>query len=454
MNSMGRGGTEPVGTRGEAAFAVAVVIALSAVFFETDSYRYGLGLAALVALTIYLRSSPRVNIGWAGSLSIAWGVYVLARIGNAIFFDPATSTEGNEGIYAFPLVFPTIGYVIFFARGRFADLAIVFMVASLGLMLVSTDLGTMAAGVRHSPLFHENPIHGSVSAGLVFMASLGWVEHFWATRKDATGSRVAVALGVAVLVLSTINIVAGNSKGVWAAVVVALLFHAVLVARRVPDGRSSIVIAGTVALAVMIAVLFEGRIQAVISAPVSSIWLVLKTALASNDPFEAISLLLKDGDLAKTVDIRLALIMNSLEIWRDHFWFGAGAHWQDYWAHARFDTNGFTIKHNGFLEIAVRYGAFGLIVVTAIMAACAWNVRRARDLGLLSPAIYRAYLTLMVFFLITNLSNSNNNFPFGESFIVMWCGFGFTCQYILQAVGAERRAADRSPQDGAITSSA
>ena len=51
---------------------------------------------------------------------------------------------------------------------------------------------------------------------------------------------------------------------------------------------------------------------------------------------------------------------------------------------------------------------------------------------LVAPAVWPCYISTLVFFALTVLSNSNNRLAIGEAFMWLAAAFGFYCFYLRQ----------------------
>ncbi|MDE0924745.1 MAG: O-antigen ligase family protein, partial [Aurantimonas coralicida] len=145
---------------------------VSAVWVESDLYRYCAPFLLLQALVTFVRTDERPAIGIMGWLCIAWVVYILLRNAAVFVLTPDMAGGSAEGIYLFPLVYPTLGYAFFLNWRRMPATAWAFLVISLIALLASLEPQTMLSGDRAPLLFHGNPIHASVGAGLIALAAI------------------------------------------------------------------------------------------------------------------------------------------------------------------------------------------------------------------------------------------------------------------------------------------
>ena len=126
----------------------------------------------------------------------------------------------------------------------------------------------------------------------------------------------------------------------------------------------------------------------------------------------------------------------------------AGVAWEALWETTSSAGVGYHLMHNGYLEVAVRYGLVGLGFYAVLMV---WSLRQAfacRARGLIPSSALVLYVTATAFFALTMLTNSNNRLAIGESFMLVAAGFGFCCFYRLQQAAREANSAGRAARAG------
>jgi O-antigen ligase len=126
------------------------------------------------------------------------------------------------------------------------------------------------------------------------------------------------------------------------------------------------------------------------------------------------------------------LWVNALEVWMRHPIFGAGAYWLTEWQDRPYHTRIYNVFHNGYLEVAARYGIAGLAFYAFLFAWASRQVLLAARAKLVEPYAWRCYISTLVFFALTLLSNSNNRLAIGESYMWFAAAFGFYCFYLRQ----------------------
>lgn len=129
---------------------------------------------------------------------------------------------------------------------------------------------------------------------------------------------------------------------------------------------------------------------------------------------------------------RLMLWSNALEIWKHHPIFGASSAWLTEWQNRAYHTQIYDVFHNGYLEIAVRYGIAGLTFYAFLFIWSARQVQQAARTKLIEPIAWHCYISTLIFFAITLLSNSNNRLAIGEGYMWFAAAFGFYCFYLRQ----------------------
>ena len=91
-----------------------------------------------------------------------------------------------------------------------------------------------------------------------------------------------------------------------------------------------------------------------------------------------------------SMDERLQLWSNSWEVFSSAPIFGWGNRWLERWAETRYSHVQYTLLHNGYLEILVRYGLFGAAIMGFMLATFIRAVWRARTAGMSPRAAWHA----------------------------------------------------------------
>jgi O-antigen ligase len=420
---------EPIATppRLKPFLVVLWLLLISAPIVETDSYRYAALL--LIGITFaYCRPNFWLLRGdWLANACLAWGGYALLRflLGLIVYGEKGAS----DWLYAFPLFFPAVGIALYSCRKYIGTIFSIYFPIALVALLISTDYRLILDGdVRISPLYHNNLIHGAIGCGFLMIGAFYWMLNAWETGKLANRSGwwiVAVALPIIALCL--FNIYGSKAKGVWLSLVLiaplllgGLLFYA--------NWRRAAVIVGAV-VAVIGATLFvggddiwrfagptyeaTGKIEAAVSMQ-GGLWNAVTAAIASKDTPGAMS-------------ERLQLWANSWEVFSQAPAFGAGNHWLTIWQSTTYSSVPYTLLHNGYFEMLVRHGLFGIIVFAILAIGMYGRVLTARRKKLISLSALLAYSMITLFFLGTILSNSNNRLAIGESFFFVFSAVAFAC---------------------------
>jgi hypothetical protein len=103
---------------------IAVLLFISAIWWESDLYRYaGLALVAWALVIYYGKDSStynRVLIGYGGMLCLFWALYVAVLFAVDFSLHPENGTGSAEGIYMLSIAYPTFGYALWrFCRNPF-----------------------------------------------------------------------------------------------------------------------------------------------------------------------------------------------------------------------------------------------------------------------------------------------------------------------------------------------
>ncbi|MGM4912858.1 O-antigen ligase family protein [Rhizobium sp. 768_B6_N1_8] len=408
------------------------LLLISAPILESDSYRYA---ALLLIGTTFVWFKPNFSLlkrDWLANACLAWGAYALLRFLFGLIVDGEKGA--SDWLYAFPLFFPAVGIALYSSRKHVETVFAIYFPIALAALLISTDYRLILEGnARISPLFHHNLIHGAIGCGFLMIGAFYWLLHAWETGKLArrSGNWIA-AVAVSVIALCLFNIYGSKAKGVWLSLV--LVGPLMLASLLLYANRRRAALVGAAVVAVIAAALFVGgddiwrfagptyeataRIETAISMQ-GGVWNAVAAAIASEDTPNAMS-------------ERLQLWANSWEVFSQAPAFGAGNHWLTLWQSTTYSKVPYTLLHNGYFEMLVRHGLFGMIVFAILAVAMYRRVLFAQRKKLISLSTLLAYSMVTLFFLGTILSNSNNRLAIGESFFFVFSAVAFACGIMLR----------------------
>lgn len=418
--------------------AIAAVSALylcfvSAVWVESDLYRYTGALLGLAATWLYfVRDREPPPIVPMAILCWIWSAYVLARFGVTLLAHPHVLGGSAEGIYLFPATLPVVGMMLYYGRCAASLTIAAFILISLVLLAATVDLHAALVEERTPFLVHNNTIHASVGGGFILIAALATSLRQAGRRTPFYARDGALLAGsIAVAVLALIGILGAQSKGVWIALagtmpVMILLVLAYETDRVVRWLMLALLLASFAAVA-----LFLDPIYQAVAPSLTSGMDLLDLLAGSSAPRADLEALIASGTVPANFNDRLMLWVNAFDIFAAAPLFGTGIYWENLWQSARYANAGYELVHNGFLEITMRYGLVGLGFYALLMV---WSLKQAwqcMKAGLIGRYLYIFYICATVFFLLTLLTNSNNRLAIGESFLLLAGGFGFCCRFLL-----------------------
>lgn len=410
-----------------------VLAFVSPVWREADTYRYAgivlfiVGLIRWLGKDLWTYGKPL--IGGVGYLCFGWTIYVFARLATVYFTSGQLGTA--EGIYLFPALYATTGFALLAYVKRPAAVAACFMVLSLAFLVADTSYIRILQGEWPKPWLFNNTIHAAIAAGFIFLCAVQFAI-YTSQRRDLKARDRALywLLSAAVLVFAIVNIVALRSKGVWLALAAALLLLVVLTLIR---GSRRHLLVGISALVLIVAGLFfsYGILSSTAGDTVAFIGTSISDA-TTHGIGTTLDHAIKSDLTPASAKERLMLWSNALEIWKHNPIFGASSAWLTEWQNRAYQTQIYDIFHNGYLEIAVRYGIVGLAFYAFLFIWAARQVQQAARTKLVEPAAWHCYISTLVFFAITLLSNSNNRLAIGEAYMWFAAAFGFYCFYLRQ----------------------
>ena len=423
------------GLRGLSLFNILCLFGLvSAVWIETDLYRYTAPFLLLEALLLYYFVDPkRPPIGPMGWLCALWGVFVAYRLADGYLIPPLETTGSSEGIYLFPLIYPTLGYALLLHRRHLRAMSLAFILLSL--VIVAATLNPLLAltGTRAPFLIHHNPIHSAVAGGFLVLAAIAFAldclrqwRRGWRLRRTILG----LALAAILVALTLVGILGAQSKGVWIALAFTLpVMGLMVIAGR--NGRGAGLLVGAMLLAVtLFAIVSRQEIVQIIGPSVSSATGLAASIGESGDPADAFRAAIASGSVPLSFEERLKIWVNAWEIWQTDLLLGTGLSWDRLWDGTTYADVGYRLMHNGYLEIAVRYGLVGLAFYAAILLWGLYQSHLCARRRLIPPAVHILYAASTFYFCLTLLTNSNNRLALGESFMLIAGAFAFYCSFL------------------------
>jgi len=424
---------EPIATpsRLKPVLVILWLLLISAPIVESDIYRYA-ALLLIGTTYAYFRPNFRLLKGdWLANACLAWGAYALLRFlfGLIVYGEKGAS----DWLYAFTLFFPAVGIALYSSRKHVETVFAIYFPVALAALLISTDYGLILEGdARISPLFHNNLIHGAIGCGFLMIGAFYWLLHAWETGKLArrSGSWI-VAVATFVIALCLFNIYGSKAKGVWLSLV--LVGPLMLASLLLYANRRRAALAGAVVVALVAAALFVGSDDIWrFAGPTYEATARIETEISTHGAWDAVAAAIASKDTPESMSERLQLWANASEVIAQAPLFGAGNHWLTLWNSTTYASVPYTLLHNGYFEMLVRHGLFGIIVFAILAAGMYSRVLAAWRAKLISLSALLAYSMVTLFFLGTILSNSNNRLAIGESFFFVFSAVAFACGIMLK----------------------
>jgi O-antigen ligase len=404
------------------------LLTVSAVFVETDVYRYASGILALIALCHYLTMPQRPATNWVGWLCMGWGLYVVARFLHFYFSTHPHETGASEWLYAFPFFFPILGIAFSMMEGQFERIVTAFFVVALVMLVATTKFSLIFAGEAVRPLIMNNQIHGAVACGLIMLSAYFWLLHQLSDGAVKPAIRwFAAVLAPLVIILCLIAVYGAKSKGVWLALGISLPIAGLmsLTHLRLRTGILLIIAAAILLFGGMYIV--RHNLNKTAGPTVTSTISMLDNLADSRDFNGSVLGTINSPSTPNSMDQRLQLWYDAGELISSAPLFGWGSQWVDRLDATHYPNVLYTLFHNGYLEILVRYGISGAIVMSAILIALFTSVLRAYRAGIIPRAVFDLYTVGVLFFAVTMLSNSNNRLAIGESLALFSSAFACWC---------------------------
>ena len=407
---------------------LAWLFAASACFVETDAYRYASAVLAIIALCHYACMPQRPATNWLGWLCMGWGVYVAARFLHFYFSTRPHETGASEWLYAFPFFFPILGIAVSMAEKQFERIVAAFFTIALVMLVGTIKFSLIFAGETVKPLIMNNQIHGAVACGLITLSAYFWLLH----QLSGGGTNVALrryacVVAPLVIILCLIAIYGAKSKGVWLALSVTLPIAGLmsLTYLRVRTGVIVIIVAALLLCGGLYTV--RHNLDKTAGPTLISTISMLQGLVEKHDVNGTILATIDAQTTPTSMDERLQLWYDAGQLISSAPFFGWGSRWVDELDTTHYPGVHYTLFHDGYLEILVRFGIFGAAVMTVILVALFRSVLQAYRAGVIPRAAFHIYAIGLFFFALTMLSNSNNRLAIGESLSLVSSAFACWC---------------------------
>lgn len=404
--------------------------AISPMLIESDTYRYASLILILIALFYYKAEPERPRTNWLAWLCLGWGLYVIVRFALIYLTTPHHDLGASDWLYAFPVLFPILGVAYALYETEMEKIVAGFFLIALAMLAVTVSIHApqIVNGEAVRPLIMHNQIHGAVACGLIFVATTFWLLHYLASPSgNPVFARVAYVASPILMVLCLVAIYGAKSKGVWLALGITLPLLAFLALRYVRM-RAAILVIGCVASLLIVGLyIVRHNIDRTAGPTARAALSMIGDVVSGYDVSQTMTQTISNAATPTSMDERLQLWSNAWEVFSAAPTFGWGNQWLERWYQARYSSVSYTLLHNGYLEILVRFGLFGAVIMATILVGLASSVWQAGRKGIIPRAATHAYLACLFFFAITLFSNSNNRLAIGESLALISSAFACWC---------------------------
>jgi O-antigen ligase len=255
---------------------------------------------------------------------------------------------------------------------------------------------------------------------MLFISSLFWLLYVSETARLATRTRVALSIiGFVTGIASLLGVLGAQSKGAWLALAATTVFMTLLGLSYSRGPRRIQPIAILLILIAISATIALPFVEKVAGSTMTASNALTNASIATGDVMGAVANTIEDPGTPQAMRERLMLWMNAWELVQMSPVVGWGNLWLREWPQTRYANVGYTLLHNGYLELLVRHGLVGLAFLVLFTITAARRLNAARLSGALSPSLAGYLYSIAFFFLCTIASNSNNRLALGESFFIL-----------------------------------
>lgn len=403
------------------------LVTMSATLVESYAYRYSGSALALIGFIHWLRARPRPAVDWQSWLCLGWGCYVIIRFTGQYALELNHPIGDRELLFSMTLAFPLIASALFQAWDDIERIIASYFAIALITLIATAHFSAIFAGETVRPLIQHNQIHGAVSCGIIMIAAIFWAIHYATTncksRFLAVFSFVAAPL---IVTLCLVAIYGAKSKGVWLALALTLPVIGAATLRHLM--RRKAIGAVIVCLLLLFCALYSVRDNISRTAgPTLFSTVSLLEAISNRQPlWQAVSGTIGDNGTPQSMNERLQLWHDAADMIAAAPLIGWGNDWPRPWKQSTYSPK-YMLMHNGYLEILVRHGTLGAMLLALMLVSFVIAVCKASSECLVPRAGTNCYVIILFYFSLTLLSNSNNILAIGESLATLSAVFALTC---------------------------
>jgi len=414
-------------------FSALWALMASAMLVESDVYRYVTVVLVVFAVVSRRTDVREVSRDWLALACYAWSIYVAVRFLSGVLISEERGT--SEWLYIFPVFFPFMGVALYATRQYILPATTLLLICGAVGLVFTLNFSTIFAGERAAPLFHHNPIHAGVGAGMLFLTSLFAVLHGVETGHPGGKYKwPQLAFGSATAMLSLIGVLGSQSKGAWLALAMTIIFMSILMLLHYA-GRWRLPVLGSLLLVtIVIATVSTPYVERVAGTTMGAAERLTDDTLGARGPIAAIQRSIADPTTPSSMRERLELWSNARELIQEAPWIGWGNAWLVQWRKTTYSDVGYNLMHNGYLEIMVRHGFLGITFLLVFVIAAARTVNDARRRGMISSSLAVYLYSISFFFFCTITTNSNNRLAIGESFFILTAAAVFAIRLAVRKV--------------------
>lgn len=415
------------------------LLMMSASLIESYAYRYAGGLLVCLALFRYWKTERKPAISRTGWICLAWGGYALMRFLAQFILLPDHPLGDHDLLFLMPLAFPPLALIFLQCWSQMERLITIHFILALAVLLFTTRFGAIFNGETVRPLIQHNQIHGAVCCGILMIGSILWMLHYRTGERSSPWMAASASIICPLIVAVCLVAVYGaKSKGVWLSLGLTFPLVILVIMRLLKFQK------GLLALAVIVGLLAIGiygvrdNIDRTAGPTFSSTVAMLESFGGHDGVSSAVAQTIKDGATPISMDERLQLWSNAWQLFSMAPLFGWGSEWLTLWPRTHYQVN-YTIMHNGYLEILVRYGVVGFVAFAAMLVSSCISVYRAACFRIIPATAFNAYWLILLFFGFTILSNSNNRLAIGESLALLSSAFALACEAKVLSVNGSKK---------------
>ena len=201
-------------------------------------------------------------------------------------------------------------------------------------------------------------------------------------------------LGFATAIFSFVGVLAAQSKGVWLALSITVAFIGLFGFCQLKGKRRLGFLCALASLALIVSATAFPYVDRIAGKTFTALSNLVELTYSSGGISNAIKVGIESKETPPSTTERLKLVFNAIELFNKSPLMGFGNLWIAEWKNRTYNDLNFTLLHNGYLEVLVRHGVMGILILAIFSIEAARRFIKAHRNGEISLSALGFILTI------------------------------------------------------------